>query len=61
MGTGPVLDLWTFAQQNGDRAAITFVVLDAGKVVDVQKKSINTHGGKLNINGQEIALSNCEK
>jgi hypothetical protein len=38
---------------------VTFVVLDAGKVVDVQQKSIPAGAGTLQINGQAIDLGSC--
>ncbi len=45
--------------RDGDRARITFVVLDGGVVADVQEQTIQTHGSTLQINGQMVDLGSC--
>lgn len=43
-------------QRDGDRARITFVVLDNGIVVDTQKQTVNAGNGTLLVNGTSIDL-----
>tara|TARA_R110002096_G_scaffold15470_4_gene53840 strand:- start:857 stop:1015 length:159 start_codon:yes stop_codon:yes gene_type:complete len=51
-----VLDLWTFVNKDSSSSEVSFVVLDAGKVVDVQRKSFPAGIDSLQINGKTIDL-----
>ena len=45
--------------KDGDRAKVSFVVLDDGMVVDVQTQSIPAGAESLQINGKSIDIGSC--
>jgi len=45
--------------RTGDRAQATFVVIDAGRVVDVQKQSLPAGVDTIQIGGKMVDLGSC--
>lgn len=45
--------------RKGDAGQVTFVVLDAGRVVDVQKQNLPSGVDTVQISGKHIDLGSC--
>jgi len=45
--------------RDGEKSRVTFVIIDAGRVVDVQKQTIPTSSGNIQIGSKMIDLASC--